>query len=423
MSLFKTIPGASAYSITNEGKIKNNVSDKFLMPSNSSSESYPSITLVLDNNERKTYYIHTLVAKLFINNPDNKPFVNHIDGNKKNFHYSNLEWITASENVKHWHDSKDEKSLNTKGVIQLDMNGNELARFKSIKEASEKTNSNQSRITQVCRGNEISSGGYKWRYIEDNYYNQPDLTDFTDMSEFDNMYSINKIGSIYSKYKSIILKATKNNEGYLRITLVKNGERNTYLVHRLVAATFLPKIEGKNIVNHINGVKNDNRVENLEWVNNSENTQKCVNETKTHKVGVPIIRYNKDKDGNIILTEYKKYNTKTAAYNDGYCTKASLNDYLSGKLIHDKYHWEVDKSIKIEKPIKQNKFTRPVNQLDLNGKFIKRFESIQDAIKAYPKCLSISDVCRGKTKTSGGYKWEYATNNINFIDIEFDDNE
>lgn len=53
------------------------------------------------NNKKKNFYIHQLVAKTFIENPENKPFVNHKDFNKTNNHISNLEWCTYSENMIH----------------------------------------------------------------------------------------------------------------------------------------------------------------------------------------------------------------------------------------------------------------------------------------------------------------------------------
>lgn len=53
------------------------------------------------NKERKNLYIHRLVALLFVENPDNKTRVNHKDANKRNNHYSNIEWMTAKENTHH----------------------------------------------------------------------------------------------------------------------------------------------------------------------------------------------------------------------------------------------------------------------------------------------------------------------------------
>lgn len=61
---------------------------------------YPQIRIRLDGKERQ-YSVHRLVAEAFIPNPDNKPQVNHIDGNKQNPSADNLEWVTAKENVRH----------------------------------------------------------------------------------------------------------------------------------------------------------------------------------------------------------------------------------------------------------------------------------------------------------------------------------
>lgn len=72
-----------------------------------------------------------------------------------------------------------------------------------------------------------------------------------------------------SKYK--ILNSSLNGNGYNVVHLFKNGKRNVFQAHRIVAAVFLGNPENKPEVNHINGVKSDNRANNLEWVTRSEN--------------------------------------------------------------------------------------------------------------------------------------------------------
>jgi hypothetical protein len=62
---------------------------------------YDRVGLYAGNNKHKLYYVHRLLAIAFIDNPDNKQFINHIDGNTKNNELSNLEWCTKSENGLH----------------------------------------------------------------------------------------------------------------------------------------------------------------------------------------------------------------------------------------------------------------------------------------------------------------------------------
>ena len=62
-------------------------------------------------------------------------------------------------------------------------------------------------------------------------------------------------------------------DGYVKIALRKNGKRYYRRMHQLVAMQFIPNPEQKPIINHLNGIKHDNRVENLEWATYSENVQ------------------------------------------------------------------------------------------------------------------------------------------------------
>ena len=89
-------------------------------------------------------------------------------------------------------------------------------------------------------------------------------------------YEVSNLGQVkslnYNRTKEAkILRLCKNKDGYLTVTLYKNGKGYAKKVHRLVTAAFIPNPEGKTEVNHIDGNKTNNRVENLEWATHSEN--------------------------------------------------------------------------------------------------------------------------------------------------------
>ena len=85
-------------------------------------------------------------------------------------------------------------------------------------------------------------------------------------------YFICKNGQIFSDKTNSYLKPRINRHGYAKIGLYKaNREKVYHSVHRLVAQAFIPNLENKQDVNHINGIKTDNRVENLEWNTRKEN--------------------------------------------------------------------------------------------------------------------------------------------------------
>ncbi|MBL7664476.1 MAG: HNH endonuclease [Bacteriovoracaceae bacterium] len=97
---FRSIDGFSSYIISSDGIIKNLQTGKQLAiaPDNAG---YLRVYLIRDNGRRSGQLIHRLLALAFIPNPDNKPCVNHIDGNKSNNDLKNLEWCTHKENTHH----------------------------------------------------------------------------------------------------------------------------------------------------------------------------------------------------------------------------------------------------------------------------------------------------------------------------------
>lgn len=93
------------------------------------------------------------------------------------------------------------------------------------------------------------------------------------MKEIENYpnYSINEKGEIYSKVSKRCLKPYSNGKGYLVIRLINEEGKRAYKLHRLLAINFIDNPNNKLFVNHKNGIKNDNNLNNLEWVTHSEN--------------------------------------------------------------------------------------------------------------------------------------------------------
>lgn len=79
------------------------------------------------------------------------------------------------------------------------------------------------------------------------------------------LYQVSNFGRVLSLITNRILKFNNAGKGYLQVTLCKDGIQKNYLVHRLVAMTFIQNPNNLPQVNHRNEVKTDNRVENLEW--------------------------------------------------------------------------------------------------------------------------------------------------------------
>lgn len=163
------------YQISNFGRVKRigNYSNQFtswnvekiLKPGNNG-KGYLFVQLS-KNCKVKRYYIHRLVAEAFIPNPLLKETINHIDGDKSNNHYSNLEWNTYSENNIHSIKKlgRDMKNKNDSiPVLQFTKDGKFIKEYPSMREAERQTGIKA--IYQVCLGKKYrkTAGGYIWKY-------------------------------------------------------------------------------------------------------------------------------------------------------------------------------------------------------------------------------------------------------------------
>ena len=91
------------------------------------------------------------------------------------------------------------------------------------------------------------------------------------------LYSATKCGQIYSHSRNRCLKPVHATNGYNHVTLVSDVGRNNYSIHRLIMIAFEPRSDYKEMeVNHKNGIKTDNRLENLEWVTRVENSRHAI---------------------------------------------------------------------------------------------------------------------------------------------------
>lgn len=96
------------------------------------------------------------------------------------------------------------------------------------------------------------------------------IEEWKEIKGYEGLYEVSSFGRVrnsHDSYKRYYI----NNKGYCCISLYKNAKGKHFLVHRLVADAFIPKVDGKLQINHIDGDKTNNHVDNLEWCDQHEN--------------------------------------------------------------------------------------------------------------------------------------------------------
>lgn len=119
------------------------------------------------------------------------------------------------------------------------------------------------------------------------------------IKDYEGLYSVTEDGKIFAtakyNWKERFLKPWLIGHGYEVVSLYKNGKQRKFLIHRLVAQAYIPNPKGLREVNHKNGNRLDNRVENLEWVSSKEN--------KSHAWKVGLYSHRGEKHWNSVIQD------------------------------------------------------------------------------------------------------------------------
>ena len=344
MEEWRIIKDFPNYSVSNFGNVKNNKTNRIMKLNVKGG--YYHISLNNDNC-KKTLKVHRLVALAFIENPENKPEVNHINKNKLDNFINNLEWATRKKQNKHRIIDLIITSNKNKSINRLDKkSGVILEKYNSIEDAGIWANENKltsnshngrNAIGNCVNGLSNSAYGFRWEYVNNSLehedWREIDLKKlFSKEIQIDKKYYVSNLGRYKNSYGTIMDNYKVNENGYIRVNIFNK----TFLLHRLIALTFFENHENKDTVNHKDGNKLNNNINNLEFA--------TIKEQQIHKIQNGL----------------------------------------------------------------GNNHTRKIRQYDLSGNFIKDYNSIISASKELKTSKSnIKGVLNQKRKTAAGFIWKY----------------
>lgn len=329
--IWKEIPGCPGYKASTLGNIE--------YPTGRN----PDVAIRPDGYSKCSIYdkqilIHRLVAITFLENPSNKPIVDHINRIRTDNRLKNLRWVTAKENAKNTNHPKTRKNSHIK-VIQYDLEGNELEIWDSMVEASTTLKVDLSHMTKVCRGKLNHTGGFKWKYYIDNIEGE----EWKEVQIDGTKVKVSNKG----RYQDLNDHFSFGGKRVEYLTMIINGKYHQ--IHRIICFAFNPKNQYKSYdeyedlqVNHKNLNKYDNTIENLEWCTGPENIRHAkANISRKDKPIYNSIKIERlDLEGNVIKT----YSTVTEARKDVACRSTKVHEICSDNSIYAGSRWRYAKT-------------------------------------------------------------------------------
>lgn len=266
------------YLIDESGLIFNNKTKKKLS-GGIKPNGYISVKLTIDG-VKKDYLVHRLVAETFLKNSQHLPQVNHKDKNKLNNNVSNLEWVTASENIKHAASTRKPRQP-IQAIHEDILNSSEWKQYK---------NSNYY-FCKDGRGANVKTGKY-----------------------------LNSSASF--------------NNGYLKYYLYLNNKSCSFLVHSIIYDLFGERVLEKNEqINHKDGNKQNNNINNLEAISRSDNMKHSYYVLQQN---VKIV-YQYDLENNLL----KIYPSISQAAKENNCNISGISQAMSGKIkTYKGFYWK-----------------------------------------------------------------------------------
>ncbi len=213
-------------------------------------------------------------------------------------------------------------------------------------------------------------------------------------------YECSNTGLIRNKKTNQILKGKIKNNGYIEYTLYIDGTPHYVLGHCIIAFTYIPNENSALQINHKDGNKQNNNVDNLEWCTPQYNNQDAWNNglNNADSTSIPVAQYTMD---GVLVNTYKSFSEAIKATGIAKVREAAIGERnQAGGFL-----WSVLDDNYEKRDIGRKK---KVGQFTLDGEFITEFESASEASRItgfYRK--GISDCCNNKIKTSKGYIWRF----------------